>query len=166
MAQPLPHDRDWTIAVDVTVPHFWDSTPTSEAQVGAGPWLGRLDAEGKGRRVYEVNLAAIANRVRFVQGQLIKNRLGEDPIDGDRIRVTAETCGSRSPTVPKGHTISLTADGVPVDSQAIDSAGTDNWGMSGGDVFYVGIMGFAENTDLQGHFVTLDNFQVSVVGDK
>ena len=87
----LPHDRNWTIAVDVTVPHEWNKEPTPEAQVGAGPWLGRLDDEGKGRRVYEVNLATIANEFRFVQGQLIENRLGEDPIAVGMAIVAEET---------------------------------------------------------------------------
>lgn len=164
--QPLPHDRDWSIAVDATVPLEWDSAPTAEAQVGAGPWLGRLDPAGKGRRVYEVNLATIANEIRFVQGQLIKNRLGEDPIDGGHIAVTDETVRLEINYDAEARTISLAADGVPVDTQAIDSAGSDDWGMTGDDVFYVGVMGFAENVDLREHFVTMDNFAVWIGSDR
>lgn len=160
--EPLPHNRDWTLAVDVTVPLFWDSAPTPEAQVGAGPWLGRLDAEGKGRRVYEVNLAAIAHQVRFVQGQLIENRLGDDPIDGGHKRVRRETMRLEITYHAKKRTIKLTADGKRVDSQAIDARGTDDWGMTGDDVFFVGIMGFAEHADLTDHFVSLDNFEISI----
>ena len=59
-------------------------------------------------------------------------------------------------------TIWLTVDGRPVDTQAIDGSGFDDWGMTGDDVFQVGIMGFAENSDLTKDPVTLDNLVVSV----
>ena len=160
--EPLPHDRDWSIAVDVTVPRAWDSVATPEAQVGAGPWLGRLDPEGKGHRVYEVNLATIANQFRFVQGQLIENRLGEDPIAVGHIMVPDETMRLEISYRAEPPTISLTANGTYVDSRSLDSSGLDNWEMTGDDVFYVGIMGFAENSDLTQHPVTLDNFEVTV----
>jgi hypothetical protein len=160
--EPLPHDRDWTISVDVTVPLAWDSEPTPEAQVGAGPWLGRLDHEGKGRRVYEVNLATIANQFRFVQGQLIENRLGEDPIAVGMAIAAEETVRLEISYRAEPPTISLTVDGTLVDSQTIDGSGFDDWAMTGDDVFYAGIMGFAENSDLTKNPVTLDNFEVTV----
>ena len=160
--EALPYDRDWSIAVDVTVPLEWDSEPTPEAQVGAGPWLGRLDDEGKGRRVYEVNLATIANEFRFVQGQLIENRLGEDPIVVGMAIVADETVRLEISYRAQPPTITLTVDGKLVDSQTIDGSGFDDWGMTGDDVFYAGIMGFAENSDLTKHPVTLDNFTVTV----
>jgi hypothetical protein len=148
--------------VDVTVPRAWDSDPRPQAQVGAGPWVGRLDAEGKGRRVYEVNLATIANEIRFVQGQLIENRLGEDPIAVGMTIVADETVRLEISYTADPPTISLTVDGKLVDTQTIDGSGFDDWGMDGGDVFYVGVMGFAENSDLTRHPVTLDNFEVTV----
>jgi uncharacterized protein (DUF885 family) len=160
--QPLPHDRDWTIAVDATVPLAWDSEPTPEAQVGAGPWLGRLDDEGKGRTVYEVNLATIANQFRFVQGQLIENRLGEDPIAVGMAIVAEETVRLEISYRAQPPTISLTANGTLVDTKTLDGSGFDDWAMTGDDVFYGGIMGFAENSDLMKHPVTLDNFMVTV----
>jgi hypothetical protein len=160
--EPLPHDQDWSIAVEVTVPLAWDTEPTPEAQVGAGPWLGRLDNEGKGRRVYEVNLATIANEFRFVQGQLIENRLGEDPIAVGMAIVADETVRLEISYKAKPPMISLSVDGKLVDTQTIDGSGFDDWAMSGEDVFYAGIMGFAENSDLTRHPVTLDNFAVTV----
>jgi len=160
--EPLPHDRDWVITVDVTVPRAWDSEPTPEAQVGAGPWLGRLDHEGKGRTVYEVNLATIANQFRFVQGQLIENRLGEDPIAVSMAIVAEETVRLEIAYRAEPPTITLTVDGTLVDTKTIDDGGFDDWAMAGDDVFYVGIMGFAENSDLTKNPVTLDNFTVTV----
>jgi uncharacterized protein (DUF885 family) len=160
--EPMPHDRGWSIAVDVTVPLAWDTEPTPEAQVGAGPWLGRLDDEGKGRRVYEVNLATIANEFRFVQGQLIENRLGEDPIAVGMALVAGETVRLEVSYTADPPTISLTVDGTLVDTKTLDGSGFDNWGMTGDDVFYGGIMGFAENSDLTRHPVTLDNFAVEI----
>jgi hypothetical protein len=160
--EPLPHDHDWSIAVDVTVPRAWDRDPRPEAQVGAGPWLGRLDSEGKGRRVYEVNLATIANQFRFVQGQLIENRLGEDPIAVGMAIVTDETVRLEISYRAQPPTITLTVDGKLVDSKTIDGSGFDDWGMRGNDVFQAGVMGFAENSDLTKNPVTLDNFTVTV----
>jgi hypothetical protein len=160
--EPMPHDRNWSIAVDVTVPHEWDSASSPDAQVGAGPWLGRLDHEGKSRRVYEVNLATIAGEIRFVQGQLIENRLGEDPIAVGMAIVADETARLEISYLAEPPTISLTVDGRLVDTQTIDGSGFDDWGMTGDDVFQVGIMGFAEHTDLTQQPVTLDNFEVEV----
>ncbi len=160
--QPMPHDRDWSIAVDVTVPRAWDSDPRPEAQVGAGPWVGRLDAEGKGRRVYEVNLATIANEIRFVQGQLIENRLGEDPIAVGMTIVSDETVRLEISYRAEPPTISLTVDDTLVDTKTIDTSGFDDWAMTGDDTFQVGIMGFAEHTDLTKAPVTLDDFEASI----
>ena len=160
--EPMPYDRDWSIAVDVTVPRAWDTDPRPDAQVGAGPWLGRLDAEGKARRVYEVNLATIANEIRFVQGQLIENRLGEDPIAVGMAIVADETVRLEISYKAVPPTISLTANGTLVDTKTIDGSGADDWAMTGDDVFYGGIMGFAENSDLTKHPVTLDSFTVTV----
>ena len=121
-----------------------------------------LDHEGKGRRVYEVNLASISNHFRFVQGQLIKNRLGEDPINVGAKRDTPAAMRLDLIYCAEDHTINLFADGEHIDTQPIDSRGMDNWNLSADDSFYVGIMGFAEWTDLQKDFVTVDNFEVAV----
>ena len=144
------------------MPRAWDTDPRPDAQVGAGPFVGRLDAEGKGRRVYEVNLATIANEIRFVQGQLIENRLGDDPIAVGMTIVSEETVRLEISYRAAPPTISLTVDGFLVDTKTIDGSGFDDWGMTGDDVFQVGIMGFAENSDLTEHPVTLDNFEVLI----
>jgi hypothetical protein len=157
---PMPYNKSWKIAVDVSIPHEWDTVDTPDAQVGGGPWVGKLEPDGKGRRVYEVNHASIARRFRFVQGQLIKNRLGEDPINVEHKEVVQEAIRLVVIYCAIDHTISLYADGEHIDTQSIDSRGMDNWGMTDNDVFYVGIMGFAENTDLRTHYVTMDNYEV------
>ena len=164
----LPYDRSWKVAVSVVVPSEWASTKTADdaphnPQVGAGPWVGILDEEGKGRRVYEVNLAAIKDRFRFVQGQLIKNRLGEDPINVGHIRDTPESVRLELIYCAHDHTISLYSDRTHVDTQPIDERGIDDWGMSEDDDFYVGVMGFAEWTDLERNAVALDDFEVAIV---
>ena len=87
----LPPDQDWSVSVDVTVPYYWDTMETEEAQVGAGVFVGKVDSDKKSRTVYETNLAAIANGIRFVQGQLIKNRLGDDPIAVGFMKTDKET---------------------------------------------------------------------------
>ena len=163
--EPLPTDRSWSIAVIATVPSAWGSTRTAtdapdDPQVGAGPWLGMLDPEGKGRRVYEVNLAAISGRVRFVQGQLIQNRLGEDPIHVGHIVDVPESVRLEVVFCAVDDTISLYCDGALVDSQPIDERGLDDWNLTDDDVLYAGVMGFAEWTDLEQDAVVLDDFEV------
>lgn len=163
----LPYDQSWLMRMTVTVPAEWESTKSAEdapdaPQVGAGPWVGILDHEGKGRRVYEVNLAAIADEVRFVQGQLIENRLGEDPIHVGFVEGVPESVSLEVVFCAIDHTISLYCDGEHVDTQAIDDRGIDDWGMSADDTFYVGMMGFAEWTDLDQNAVVVDDFEVIV----
>ena len=158
--KPMPYNKSWKIAVDVSIPLEWDTVDTPAAQVGGGPWVSKLTPDGKGRRVYEVNHASIARRFRFVQGQLIKNRLGEDPINVEYKKVVQETVRLAVIYCAIDHTISLYANGEHIDTQPIDSRGIDNWNMTDDDNFYVGIMGFAEHTDLRTHYVTMDNFEV------
>ena len=160
--KPMPYNKNWKIAVDVSIPLAWDTVDTPDAQVGGGPWVGKLTPDGKGRRVYEVNHASIARRFRFVQGQLIKNRLGEDPINVEHKKTVKETIRLTVIYCAIDHTISLYADGEHIDTQPIDNRGIDNWSMTGEDNFYVGIMGFAEHTDLKVHSVTMDNFEVRI----
>ena len=160
--KPMPYNKSWKIAVDVSIPSEWDEVDTPDAQVGGGPWVSKLTADGKGRRVYEVNHASIARRFRFVQGQLIKNRLGEDPINVEHKKLVKETIRLTVTYCAIDHTISLYSDGEHIDTQPIDSRGIDNWNMKDEDNFYVGIMGFAEHTDLKKHSVTMDNFEVRV----
>jgi hypothetical protein len=158
--KPMPHNRSWKIAVDVSIPLAWDRSNTPDAQVGGGPWVSKLTADGKGRRVYEVNHASIARKFRFVQGQLIKNRLGDDPINVEHKKVDQETLRLTIIYCAVDHTINLYANNEHIDTQPIDSRGIDNWDMTDNDHFYVGIMGFAEQTDLSKDFVTMDNFEV------
>lgn len=91
---------------------------------------------------------------------MIKNRLGEDPINVEHRKVVQETIRLAVIYCAIDHTISLYADGEHIDTQPIDSLGIDNWNMTDDDNFYVDIMGFAEHTDLRTYYVTMDNFEV------
>ena len=157
----LPPDQDWSVSVDVTVPYYWDTMETEEAQVGAGVFVGKVDPDKKSRTVYETNLAAIANRFRFVQGQLIKNRLGDDPIAVGFMKTNKETANLKVSWDSKNYEIQFFMDGILVDAKHIDEKGIDDWKMAN-DKFYVGVMGFAESTDILTHFPTVDNFEIVI----
>ena len=157
----LPPDQDWSISVDVTVPYFWDSMETEEAQVGAGVFVGKVDPDKKSRTVYETNLAAIANRFRFVQGQLIKNRLGDDPIAVGFMKTDKETANLKISWDSQNQQILFYMDHILVDVKHINEKGIDDWKMQN-DKFYVGVMGFAENTDITAHFPSVDNFEIVI----
>lgn len=156
----LPPDLDWSVSVDVTVPYYWNSMDKEEAQVGAGVFVGKVDPDEKSRTVYETNLAAIAHEVRFVQGQLIKNRLGDDPIAVGFIKTDRETANLKVEWDSRIKQIRFFMDGILVDAKHIDNKGIDDWKMDE-DKFYVGVMGFAENTDITGYFPYIDNFRIA-----
>jgi len=155
----LPPDLDWSISVDVTVPYYWDTVETEEAQVGAGVFVGKIDPNNKSRTVYETNLAAIAHGERFVQGQLIKNRLGDDPIAVGFMKTDRETVNLMITWDKDEHMIRFYMDEILVDAKHINAKGIDDWQMTA-DQFYVGVMGFAENTDITGYYPYIDNFKV------
>jgi hypothetical protein len=50
-------------------------------------------------------------------------------------------------------------DHILVDVKHINEKGIDDWKMLN-DKFYVGVMGFAENTDITGHYPSVDNFEI------
>jgi hypothetical protein len=160
--ETLPSHLDWSVSVDVTVPLYWDTMDTEEAQVGAGVFVGKVDPDKKSRTVYETNLAAIAHGVRFVQGQLIKNRLGDDPISVGFMKTDKETVRLKVAWDSQDKKILFFMDGILVDVKHIDARGIDDWKMDA-DVFYVGVMGFAENTDITGYFPFVDNFSVELI---
>ncbi len=155
----LPPDLDWSVMVDVTVPYYWDSMDTEEAQVGAGVFVGKVDSDKKSRTVYETNLAAIAHEVRFVQGQLIKNRLGDDPIAVGFMKTDRERVNLKVKWDSQNNQLQFFMDDILVDAKHIDEKGIDDWKMDK-DKFYVGVMGFAENTDITDHFPFVDNFKI------
>ena len=157
----LPSDQDWSISVDVTVPYFWDTMETEEAQVGAGVFVGKVDPDKKSRTVYETNLAAIANSFRFVQGQLIKNRLGDDPIAVGFMKTDKERATLKIAWDSQNQQILFFMDNILVDTKHIDEKGIDDWKMQN-DKFYVGVMGFAENTDITDHYPSVDNFELVI----
>ena len=157
----LPPDQDWSVSVDVTIPYYWDTMETEEAQVGAGVFVGKVDSDKKSRTVYETNLAAIANGIRFVQGQLIKNRLGDDPVAVGFMKTDKETANLKVSWDCQNQQIQFFMDDILVDVKYINEKGIHDWKMQN-DKFYVGVMGFAENTDITDHYPSVDNFEIVI----
>lgn len=161
----MPYNKSWEISVDVHIPLYWNSNGGNNAQVGAGIFAGKPVASGQSSKVYECNVAAINGNMRFVQAQLVANRLGEDPIDvqhkvlelsKEKVTLKIQFCSAKK-------TLSLFIDDVIVgNGKAIDSSGLDNWNLSDMDNMDVGIMGFAENTVITSNQPTLDNFSYKI----
>ena len=161
----MPYNKSWEISVDVQIPLYWNSNGGNAAQVGAGIFVGKPVASGQSSKVYECNMAAINGQVRFVQAQLVANRLGEDPIDVQfkELSQSKETAVLKIQFCSVNKTLSLLIDNEMVgDGKAIDSAGMDDWKLLGTDLMDVGIMGFAENTVITSNQPTLDNFTYSI----
>lgn len=161
----MPYNKSWEVSLNVTVPLYWNSNGGANAQVGAGIYVGRPTTSGPAPKVYETNMAAINGNGRFVQAQLIANRLGEDPIDVQRTVLDNSKEFSKLTVCfsHNDHALSFYIDGTKVGaSQAIDASGLDNWGLTDSDKIDIGIMGFAENTVITENSPTVDNFEVRV----
>ena len=165
----LPSSRSWLLSSDITVPKAWDSGKSEEAQVGIGMFVGKSsaqdpDSEDAYRRqsptVYEVNLATISEEVRFIQAQMIENRLGYDPDQTSAAIVDLESLTLDILYCAEDRTLSVYYDGIRLDTQAIDAVGMVDWKLEDGELLDVGIMGFAENTDLQEHAPSVGNFRI------
>jgi len=157
----MPYNKSWEISVDINIPLYWNSNGGNEAQVGAGIFVGKPVASGQSSKVYECNLAAINAGERFVQAQLVANRLGGDPIDVQRtvLAQSKENGTLKIRFCASDKTLSLFIDNAIVGvGQKINSSGLDNWNLSDTDMMDIGIMGFAENTVITTNQPTLDNF--------
>lgn len=161
----MPYNTSWEISVDVTVPLYWNTNGGNQAQVGVGLFAGKPVTTGQSSKVYECNLAAINGGERFVQAQLIANRLGGDPIDVQfrALNQSLETVSLKIQFCAPNKTLSLFIDNAIVgQGKAIDASGLDNWSLSENEVIDVGIMGFAENTIITTNQPTLDNFKALI----
>lgn len=158
----MPYNKSWEISVAVTIPTYWNSNGGNNAQVGAGIFVGKPVTSGQSAKVYECNMAAVNGGERFVQAQLVANRLGDDPIDVQRTVLAndIETATLKIRFCTKNKSLSLYIDNKKVGkSQAINQSGLDNWKISETGMLDVGIMGFAENTVITSNQPTLDNFK-------
>ncbi len=161
----MPYNRSWEISVDVTLPRYWDSHGGQDAQVGAGIFVGRPVDSGQSAKVYECNFAVVSGAERFVQAQLVANRLGDDPIDVQQATISNSTQTARLSiqfsSSDKTLTLFFNNEKVGTGTR-IDNKGIDNWKLSDADVMDVGIMGFAENTTITTNPPTLDNFEYRI----
>lgn len=162
----MPYNKSWEISVDVHLPLYWNANGGKEAQVGAGLFVGKPVASGQSSKVYECNMAVVNGGGRFVQAQLIANRLGDDPIDVQHSKMdnSKEKGRLKITFCSMDKKLSLYLDGKIVGSgKGIDAQGLDNWGLSDTDVMDVGIMGFAENTNIENSYSPrLSNFRYSI----
>lgn len=161
----MPYSSSWEISVDTSVPLHWNTNGGTDAQVGVGIFAGQPVSNGESSKVYECNLAAINGGPRFVQAQLIANRLGEDPIDVQNLTLNqnTETATLKIQFCSSNKMLSLFIDDTIVGvGRSIDSSGLDNWNLTETDVIDVGIMGFAENTTITTNQPTLDNFSITI----
>jgi hypothetical protein len=161
----MPYHKSWEISVDVKLPLYWNSNGGNEAQVGAGIFVGKPVVSGQSSKVYECNMAVVNGQGRFVQAQLIANRLGEDPIDVQfrELEQSKETANLKIQFCASNKMLSLFIDDTIVGvGRTIDNSGMDNWNLSDTDVMDVGIMGFAENTVITSNQPTLDNYNYKI----
>ena len=167
--ESLPSSRSWLLSSDITVPRAWDSGTSAEAQVGIGMFVGKSsaqepDSDDAYRRqsptVYEVNLATISEEIRFIQAQMIENRLGFDPNQTAAAVVDLESLALEILYCAEDRTLSVYYDGTRLDTQAIDAVGRVDWKLEDGELLDVGIMGFAENTDLKTNAPSVGNFRI------
>jgi hypothetical protein len=161
----MPYNKSWQISVDVNLPLFWNSNGGNNAQVGAGIFVGLPVASGQSSKVYECNFAVVNGGGRFVQAQLIANRLGADPIDvqNSTSDQSKENATLRIEFCTSNKTLTLFIDNSVVGvGRAIDSNGLDNWQLTETGVMDVGIMGFAENTVITSNQPTVDNFSYRI----
>ena len=161
----MPYNQSWEISVDVHIEAYWNTNGGKNAQVGAGIFVGKPVASGQASKVYECNFAAINGDERFVQAQLVANRLGDDPIDVQfkSIDQSTEFLTLKIRFCSSDKTLSLYADDNLIgNGRAIDASGMDNWGLSASDKMDIGIMGFAEKTTITSNQPTLDNFRFTI----
>ncbi len=161
----MPYNKSWEISIEVYIPAYWNSNGGNQAQVGAGIFVGKPVVSGQSSKVYECNFAVVNGGERFVQAQLVANRLGADPIDVQRtvLSKSKEAGILKIQFCSADKKLSLYIDNKKVGaSRAINSSGLDNWNLSNSDVMDVGIMGFAENTIITSNQPTLDNFTYKI----
>lgn len=161
----MPYNKSWEISVEINLPLYWNSNGGNQAQVGAGIFVGKPVNSGQSSKVYECNVAAVNGGERFVQAQLIANRLGNDPIDVQRtvLSQSTEISTLKIKFCSNDKMLMLFVDDVIVGrGRRIDASGLDNWGLSNSDLMDVGIMGFAENTNITSNQPTLDNFSYTI----
>lgn len=161
----MPYNKSWDISLEVYLPLYWNSNGGNQAQVGAGIFVGKPVDSGQSPKVYECNFAAINGEIRFVQAQLIANRLGGDPIDVQEtiLAPSKERALLKIQFCALNKTLALYIDNAIVGvCRAIDSAGLDNWQLLETDMMDVGIMGFAEHTVITSNQPTIDNFSYHI----
>jgi len=161
----MPYNKSWQISLQINLPLYWNTNGGKEAQVGAGIFVGKPVKSGQSSKVYECNMAAINGDKRFVQAQLVANRLGGDPIDVQLtlLALNKEMVNLKIEFCSKDKTLLLYVDNKKVgQAQKINSDGLDDWTLADTDGMDVGIMGFAENTVINSNQPTIDNFEYKI----
>jgi len=154
----FPINKDFEISAHIKVPKFWDYYNKKEAQVGIGLFVGKKGNGGK--IVYECDLCVISKEMRFVQGQMIRNRKGEDPIVVEEKRLQDEHGIISIKYDSQNITLALYFNENLIGVQKIDETGEVDWKMTADDEFEAGIMGFAEGTGISSNFPTIQDVSI------
>lgn len=163
--QKMPYNKSWQISLQINIPLYWNANGGKRAQVGAGIFVGKPVESGQSLKVYECNMAAINGDKRFVQAQLVANRLGGDPIDVQLtlLALNKEMVNLKIEFCSKDKSLLLYIDNKKVgQAQKINSDGLDDWTLADTDGMDVGVMGFAENTVINSNQPTIDNFEYKI----
>ncbi|MDB4778334.1 hypothetical protein OAG68_02645 [bacterium] len=157
--QQLPVDKSWVIQADINVPLEWDQATGNEPQVGIGLFVGKPEGQ-IAKTVYEVNLAVIGQRARFVQAQMISNRLGGDPNDVVATQVDNGTVRLSIMYSQPDQALCVFINKKQLSFHSIDSTGIVDWKLQTEEKLEVGFMGFAENTSLKEHPPSIRDFRI------
>lgn len=161
--KPLPVDKSWVVQADVAVPREWEKADGNDPQVGIGLFVGKPEGS-VAKTVYEVNMAVIGGRARFVQAQMIRNRLGGDPVDVVASEIKDHTVRLSILYCKPDRSLSVFVNSNQLSSHPIDASGVVNWKLSDKSKLDVGFMGFAENTNLEKNSPSIRNFKILEIG--
>ena len=161
----MPYNKSWSVEATCTVPLYWNTNGGNKAQVGIGLFAGKPVDTGQSSKVYECNIASINGNSRFVQAQLVANRLGGNPIDVQNkvIDKSTETTILKIQFCHNNKSLSFYIDNNLVgEARTIDETGLDNWYLTDNGKIDIGIMGFTEKTTITSHQPTIDAFNVKI----
>ncbi len=151
--------KSWVVQADIKVPLEWDQAAGNEPQVGIGLFVGKPEGQ-KAKTVYEVNLAVVGKLARFVQAQMISNRLGGDPNDVTATRIGEETVRLSIMYSEPDKALCVFINEKQLSFHSIDSTGVVDWNLQSDDKLEIGFMGFAENTSLKENAPSIRNFRI------
>ncbi|MCH4886752.1 hypothetical protein EZV73_04190 [Acidaminobacter sp. JC074] len=157
--QTLSSSKDFIISAEVKVPKHWDKSGKADGQVGIGLFVGKRGDEGQ--LVFECDLCVINEGMRFVQGQMIKNRKGGEPVAVEMKEVNDESGVIEILYKADDNSLTLIFNDQVISTQKIDGNGPVNLEVAEGDEFVVGFMGFSEWIKIESDSPSLQSVTIS-----